>query len=354
MTECCQLSIIGVTLWKLGRSLVPAFPVMRKILLVLLVTQVFTAAGAAAEPPQAAAWHTPQRADMPGGPQDLSSPENALLAEQPQTEAESLDKRADGPVSAHKVNYFAIDNWPGKTASQVKFQLSMKFRMQKPDVNVHGYDLFPIYFAYTQKSLWDVGRPSMPFEETNYNPEFFLEYPINTALLGRLKLREVVVSPLEHESNGLAGPQSRSWNRQYILVRLGFKSVGKLTTTNSFLPDKAGLYVKLWRATGISDENAYLRSTGNSAGFLNYMGRGELGVSVRNFLWGGSLSDHQLDIRTPIFQGRRKDSYEFEFRQQFPGLNFALYLQYWYGYGETLLRFDQFGRRGFAGLSFSY
>ena len=33
----------------------------------------------------------------------------------------------------------------------------------------------------------------------------------------------------------------------------------------------------------------------------------------------------------------------FEFRQKFPHMNFALYLQYWHGYGETLLRFDQFG-----------
>ena len=84
------------------------------------------------------------------------------------------------------------------------------------------------------------------------------------------------------------------------------------------------------------------------------MGRGELSVSVRNFLWGGSLKNHQLDIRTPLFLYKRKSSYEFQFRQQLPRMNFALYLQYWYGYGETLLRFDQFGRRGFAGFSFSY
>jgi hypothetical protein len=114
------------------------------------------------------------------------------------------------------------------------------------------------------------------------------------------------------------------------------------------------LYVKLWHASGYDGEDDYLRSLGSSDTYLDYRGKGEIGVSVRNFLWGGSLRDHQLDFKTPIFRDSSKDSYEFEFRQRLPYMNFALYLQYWYGYGETLMRFDQFGRRGFAGLAFSY
>ena len=169
-----------------------------------------------------------------------------------------------------------------------------------------------------------------------------------------MKLRNIVISPIEHESNGLVGVQSRSWNRQYVLIKFGLESREKLEITNSFLSDKALLYVKLWYAWGYSGQDAYLQSVGNNNKFLDYMGQGEIGISARNFLWGGSLRDHQLDIRTPIFRDRRKDSYEFEFRQQLPNMNIALYLQYWYGYGETLLRFDQFGRRGFAGFAFSY
>jgi phospholipase A1 len=230
----------------------------------------------------------------------------------------------------------------------------MKFRVLEPNLYVLKYNIFPAYFAYTQKSLWNVGQKSGPFEESNYNPEFFLDYPVNAVIIGRFKLRAIVLSPIEHESNGLAGVQSRSWNRQYLLIKFGLESKEKLEVTNSFLADKALLYVKLWNASGYSDQDAYLQSIGSNDTFLDYMGRGELGISVRNFLWGGSLRDHQLDIKTPIFRDKRKNSYEFEFRQQLPNMNFALYLQYWYGYGETLLRFDQFGRRGFVGLSFSY
>jgi len=289
-------------------------------------------------------------------PQDVNNPENTLPTEQQQESPQSayFGKKTDRPVSAHKVNYFSVNHWPGNENAQLKYQISMKFRVLEPNLYVLRYDLFPAYFAYTQKSLWNISQQSGPVEESNYNPDFFLEYPVNAVLIGRLKLRSIVISPLEHESNGLAGVQSRSWNRQYVLVKFGLESKEKLSVTNSFLSDKALLYIKLWHASGYSGQDDYLQTIGSSDKFLDYMGQGEIGVSVRNFLWGGTLRDHQLDIKTPLFRDSRKDSYELELRQQLPNMNFALYLQYWYGYGETLLRFDQFGRRGFFGLAFSY
>jgi len=297
-----------------------------------------------------------QRADRSGQAQDVNNPENTLPTEQQQKSPQStyFGKKTDRPVSTHKVNYVSLNHWPGNTNAQAKFQISMKFRVLEPNLYVLKYNIFPAYLAYTQKSLWNVGQQSRPFEENNYNPEFFLDYPVNASIIGRFKLRTIVVSPIEHESNGLAGVESRSWNRQYVLIKLGLESKEKLEVTNSFLADKALLYVKLWHASGYADEDAYLQSIGSNDKFLDYMGHGEIGLSVRNFLWGGSLRDHQLDIKTPIFRDKRKNSYEYQFRQQLPNTNFALYLQYWYGYGETLMRFDQFGRRGFVGLSFSY
>jgi phospholipase A1 len=287
---------------------------------------------------------------------DVNNPVNTLPTEQQQESPQSayFGNKTDRPVSAHKVNYFSINHWPAESRAQVKFQISMKFRVLEPNLYVMKYNLFPAYIGYTQKSLWDEGRNSMPFEETNYNPEFFLDYPVRFLNIGRLKLRNIIVCPFEHESNGLAGIQSRSWNRQYLMLKFGLESKEKLEIANSFLADKASLYVKLWQASGYSGQDDYLRSLGSRSRFLDYMGRGEVGISIRNFLWGGSLKNHQLDIKTPVFRDANKDSYQLEFRQQLPDMNFALYLQYWYGYGETLLRFDQFGRRGFAGLSFSY
>jgi phospholipase A1 len=296
------------------------------------------------------------QADRSGQPKDVNNPENTLPTEQQQEspQSEYFGKKSDRPLSAHKLNYVSINEWPGNNNAQIKFQISMKFRLLEPNLYVLKYNIFPAYFAYTQKSLWNFNQPSKPMEENNYNPEFFLDYSVNARIIGSIRLRNIVVGPVEHESNGLAGVESRSWNRQYVLFKFGLESKEKLDVTNSFLSDKALLYVKLWKASGYEEENAYLQSAGKNDTFLDYMGKGEVGLSVRNFLWGGRLRDHQLDIKTPIFRDGNKDSYEFELRQQLPNMNFALYLQYWYGYGETLMRFDQFGRRSFIGLSFSY
>ncbi|HBE88196.1 MAG TPA: hypothetical protein DDW67_03545 [Elusimicrobia bacterium] len=288
--------------------------------------------------------------------QDPNNPEDTLPTGEQRDSPQSayFGKKTDRPVSAHKTNYFSMNGWPEKESSQVKFQISMKFRLLQPDLYVLKYNLFPAYVAYSQKSLWSVGRDSMPFEENNYNPEFFLDYPVRFLSIGRFKARAVTVGLFEHESNGLSGELSRSWNRQYVQIRFALEAREKLEVTNSFLADKAALRIKFWGASGFPSHNAYLRGLGRKDDFLDYVGRGEVAVSVRNFLWRGSLKDHQLDIKTPMFRSHDKDSYEVEFRQQLPYMNFSVYLQYWYGYGETLLRFDQFGRRGFAGLSFSY
>lgn len=334
-----------------GGGLVHRSATIMSMLLLLAV-----AGGAGELPAQDDPAKAVKQADRADQPEDVNNPENTMpTAQQRESpESEYFGNKSDRPVSAHKLNYFAINHWPGNDKAQLKYQISMKFRVLEPNLYVLRYDVFPAYFAYTQKSLWNVSQQSGPVEESNYNPEFFLEYPVNAAITGRLKLRTVTISPLEHESNGLAGDQSRSWNRQYVMVKLGLESKEKLDITNSFLSDKALLYVKLWHASGYSGENDYLRFIGSGDSYLDYRGHGEIGVSVRNFLWGGILRDHQLDARTPVFRDAGKDSYEIEFRQQLPKMNFALYLQYWYGYGESLLRFDQFGRRGFAGLSFSY
>jgi outer membrane phospholipase A len=136
------------------------------------------------------------QADPASQPQDVNNPETTLPTEQQQKSPQSayFEKKMDRPVSAHKVNYFSVDHWPGDNDAQVKFQISMKFRVLKPNLYVFKYNLFPAYVAYTQKSLWNVGQESMPFEESNYNPEFFLDYPVNTAIIGRIKLRNIVIS----------------------------------------------------------------------------------------------------------------------------------------------------------------
>jgi len=330
---------------------------MKTTAIAILCVLFFASGGGAEEfPPPEEPAAAAARQSTASVHEDVNNPVNTLPTGEQQASPQSayFGKKTDRPVSAHKVNYFSINQWPGDNRAQIKFQISMKFRILEPNLYVLKYNLFPAYIGYTQKSLWNKGMASMPFEESNYNPEFFLDYPVSVLNIGRFKMRNIVFCPLEHESNGLDGARSRSWNRQYIMLKFGLESKEKLGISNSLLADKASLYVKFWNASGYSGQDDYLRSVGRTEKFTDYMGQGEIGVSVRNFLWAGSLKNHQFDVKTPLYRYSRKPSYEFQFRQQLPRMNFAVYLQYWYGYGETLLRFDQFGHRGFAGFSFSY
>jgi phospholipase A1/A2 len=325
-----------------------------------LVLVLFAAIAVAGEPVPDDSGQSTRQTDAEVQSRGVPTSESVLPTDQaPKSTLDELPEHGTGKaVQAHKSNYFAINNLPWNGNAQVKFQISMKFRLLDPNLYLAKYNLFPAYIGYTQMSLWNEGQSAMPFEETNYNPEFFLDYPVNTQILdsfiGPIALRNVVVSPIEHESNGLAGDQTRRWIRQYVQVFFSLAPKEKLETPNSFISDKALLYVKLWYASGYSDEETYLQSVGKQDRFLDYMGKGEVQLSIRNFLWSGRLKNCQMDVKTPIIRQNRKPSFRWEFRQQLPNMNFALYLQYWYGYGETLARFDQFGRRAFLGLSFSY
>jgi phospholipase A1 len=261
-------------------------------------------------------------------------------------EAGACDKTS--PISTYKINYFTINNLWKNDNAQVKFQFSVKYKFFGRDVRIQGHPL-SLYLAYTQKSLWNVGQSSMPFEESNYNPEAFFDYRINHSW-GRFSLRDIILGPYEHESNGLAGPDSRSWDRQYAAVRLGLwpleQRCGAETTGQQ---DHVELNMKTWHASGYSDQDAYLRALGRTETFPDYEGYGEINLVLRDVIVQGEWGN-RLDVTSRI---GGKQNFEIQYQQKIPYLNFSPYIQYWNGYGETLLRFDRFGKRMFMGVSFS-
>lgn len=260
-------------------------------------------------------------------------------------EASTSDKIS--PISTYKINYFSINNWWTNDNAQVKFQFSVKYKFFDRDVQIQGRPL-SLYLAYTQKSLWNVGQPSMPFEESNYNPEAFFDYQINHSW-GRFSLRNIILSPFEHESNGLTGLDSRSWNRQYAAVRLGYRPLERQGEAKSEQKDHIELNMKIWHAYGYADEDDYLRTLGSTETFLDYEGYGEINLVLRDVIVHGEWGN-QLDVTSRI---GGKQNYEIQYQQKIPYLNFSPYIQYWHGYDETLLRFDSFGKRMFIGVSFT-
>jgi phospholipase A1 len=95
--------------------------------------------------------------------------------------------------------------------TEAEFQLSVKTKAAE---NLFGLGA-DFWFAYTQQSQWQLYNPqhSSPFRETDYMPEMFLLFPMNYTMAD-FSARFIRFGVL-HQSNGLADPLSRSWNRVY-------------------------------------------------------------------------------------------------------------------------------------------
>ncbi|MGB3751996.1 MAG: phospholipase A, partial [Arcobacteraceae bacterium] len=98
--------------------------------------------------------------------------------------------------------------------NEIQFQLSIKLPLYN-NIFDTGADFFA---AYTQQSFWQIYDTdnSAPFRETNYSPEFFLEWQPDTQM-GSSTLKHIRLS-LIHQSNGQEIGPSRSWNRTEVSV----------------------------------------------------------------------------------------------------------------------------------------
>jgi phospholipase A1 len=197
------------------------------------------------------------------------------------------------------------------TNTETKFQISLKSKLWE---NVLG-DYSDLWFGYTQSSRWQLfnATESRPFRETDYQPEFMLTFRTNYRLLG-WDGRLAGVS-LTHESNGRAVPLSRSWNR--IVAQVGL--------------DRPGWSIMLrpwWR---LHED----RSTDDNPDIEDYMGRADLLITHN---WGG----HEIStlFRHSLRPGSRSHT-GFEFNWAFP-IHGELkgYLQYFSGYGESLIDYN--------------
>ncbi len=204
------------------------------------------------------------------------------------------------------------DAVPGKELKrpEVKFQLSIKTKIWQ---DLLGKDL-DLWFGYTQQSFWQFYDfdDSSPFRETNYEPELILNYRTDYDLLG-WKSRFLNLA-FNHQSNGRSEPQSRSWNR--IIASAGFerKNFSLLLKGWYRLPESAE-----------DDDNPHM---GKYLGYGEIWGyyfwkRNRFGVMLRN----------NVDFRHN--RGALQAEWSFPLFKRVGG-----YVQYFYGFGESLLDYN--------------
>ncbi|MFT6260455.1 MAG: phospholipase A1 [Crocinitomicaceae bacterium] len=214
---------------------------------------------------------------------------------------------------------FAGDQWTGFKNIEAMFQISIKYQVYQLD-DANDYKL---YVAYTNKSYWQVynENASRPFRETNHEPELFLQMspewgPINHVRVG-----------LNHQSNGQYLGFSRSWNR----ITSGFYHL----SGNSIFGIEPWYRIKE-QSSGIADDptdddNPDIEKYLGYANFIWHKQNKRTSRSIRfgNNLRGGSQNRGWVELEVNFPLGRR----------------FKGFVQYFEGFGHSLIEYDQYQRR---------
>lgn len=243
--------------------------------------------------------------------------------EKEKLEADSIRRALDnGPYfTLYKDNYFiagtTIGGKPTATNSDVKFQVSIAQRLTKSTLPFNTY----LYLFYTQKCMWNVFENSMPMRDFNFNPGIGLAKHlfVKNRYVGKVTLM------IEHESNGRDGIESRSWNKVSL-------------ASNIFIDPNFMVHGKVWIPIIDGQNNQYI---------LYYSGIYQVGTTFTtpNKRFGFALTM----VKRKGWNFKYNTIWEVNYRL-FKDENQFLFLQYYNGYGENLLDYNQYHSRLRIGL----
>jgi len=245
------------------------------------------------------------------------------------TASSAIERTFAGRFGLHEAIYFIY----GPDAPAAKFQISFKYRlMQLARSDDQGFT-HNFQIGYTQRSLWDIKASSSPFYDTSYMPELMFESlaPMPTDP-DRLFTPLGMQLAFKHESNGRDGPNSRSLN---TAVLRGAFVLGQLDR---------------WHLIVVPELFTYVSSLDDNPGLEDYRGHGRLRLILEKNNRRPALAysvhagddfnhpTHQVDLTIP-------------FRTRWLDLETAFLIQYFNGYGESLLDYTQKSETVRAGLS---
>jgi phospholipase A1 len=234
------------------------------------------------------------------------------------------NRQPSSPLADHNVvTPYDLD------AVEAKFQMSVKADIgDQRNIDFMGIKTFRMWAAYTQNSDWQVfnTRNSTPFRETVYEPEL-----IATLGTGQTSGLKLINLGWLHQSNGRPLPDSRSWNRLYVLGGMEWNDMTSI------------LLRGWWRIpeNSLKDDNPDI---------TDYLGRGDLVIRweprnkvqavamlIRNNLSKTANRGYvQIDWATPVRFGHAA----------------RMHVQVASGYGESLIDYNH--RQNTFGLGFSF
>jgi outer membrane phospholipase A len=251
---------------------------------------------------------------------DLATNRLALQVAPHETAGTALiDKPPPLAVSVYDPVYFVVGGDGGFNA---KFQISLRFRL----FDDHGRLarklpwIDDLYLSFSQTALWDLGELSKPFKDSSYRPRlFYANYDL--ARYFDDKLRVGIESGIGHESNGKEGDDSRSYNMLYARPTL---TVGDPDGFRAYFAPLIHNYIAESDNPDIEDYRGYV-----------------------DWLFGVG-SKGGLDFWGVLRKGTRSDYGSIELNASYPlsklsggDLTGWLMLQYFDGYGESLLDYNR-------------
>ncbi|VVD59444.1 phospholipase [Pandoraea aquatica] len=284
------------------------------------ITTVVLDRAAPAEPMVAAAPIPAEGGASPGTGDATAAPASGALAAAPAaTSSDAIAPTADAEfarISSNEPMYIGF----GKNGdANARFQLSFKFHILKPDNPSSKAFLDNLYFGYTQLSIWDLEAESAPFRDSNYRPSFFYYVPDTGVRAGWFSSLGIAAG-IEHESNGKAGPDSRSINTVFVKPILTFGNPSEYHWT---------VAPKLY---------AYVEKKDNPD-IQNYRGYMDLLV-----LWG---KPNGWQIGATLRKGMKRNygsvdvQVTYPLGKLIPGTGGYIWLGYFTGYGEDMLDYNR-------------
>ncbi len=263
---------------------------------------------------------------------EIEEPNGSLVIERIERERAVDDNRS--VLIAHKRNYFLPLTWASHPNNEpfeangndsgeeldnleAQFQISLKLPIAEGVFTEND----AIFGGFTLKAFWQVYNTdlSAPFRETNYEPEVFWIAPLSRDVLGGDAT--LVSLGLVHQSNGRSLETSRSWNRVYA---------GLIWERSRYV-----YYLKAWWRIPEDEKDDPLDPDGDdNPDIEDFMGNFEFTVAYRKF-------DHEVSamLRNNLDTDDNRGAIQLDWTFPLEG-RYRGYLQFFNGYGESLIDYD--------------
>jgi phospholipase A1 len=197
-------------------------------------------------------------------------------------------------------------------SEEAKYQISFRVPLLSGMLD----DGTTLWFGYTQTSFWQVydTEESAPFRETNYQPEIFLRQRLGWDI-GPGQLTSAAIG-FTHQSNGQSEPRSRSWNR--------------IKGSIAYTYDRWLFMVDPWYRLPEDD------SDNDNPDIEKYLGYADY---IAVYKWN---DDHVISTRLMNNLRSEDNKTSVELGYSFPmGDTIKGYIQYYNGYGESLIDYNE-------------